>query len=475
MRYNTFKYSKKNILTKKNRDIYNIQIDNLTYKGLSNTTIQLDEVITNVPEESYFVFDYRGGILPEIEAVYSINNDTSKILDFSDSSLTINSQYIYHIIQFSYNDDDIGVVKYSINNNKLTNPTIVNKGYLRSFFGNVKAEENLSYDYLLSNNNKTFADYINFATLNPGLDTLQNAEIGTDVIDARVSFSGSGYKLGSSFYIDHMYNMSDYISNKCTLSCKLSLSNNTVSIFGGSGYTQYETFTVSSDGTDAEITIMSVDDNGTILSTGISNYGDGFITTPTVTYNGNNGNGATIDIINDYSISYNLYDGNFPAYHYVNEISQGNDFSIYENDPDYPVIPKLNNPYDIINTPGEGYLDGQYQIKAKDSLNVDYTPSAYADVYITTEDLDPTSGIIITNNTFDITSLIVKEPGNNVSIDNINLHLFYRDKDYNLVEIDLSDYITVSNNFIDIDPPLPGEKFTEQFQNILTITTEDEV
>ena len=437
-----YKISKKSLFKKRNQDIYDIQISNLTYKGLSDSTIQLNYNISNISQKSDLVLEAIGGIEPYVRPVLSINNQTSQLLNFSDGFLDIDSTYVYHFILMGYlnsdNDDDtIGLVRYSVNNGKLESPNILNYGSTVNY--DTAVYNNDLYRYKQDHDNELQENFVEQDIgFHPGT-TL----IGTNVIDAEVISGGSGYTLGSTFYIDQPYGVSDYVSNKCTLNCKFSLSSNTIVITGGSGYLQNDTFSVSSNEDDGEILVTEVDNNGAIISTQVSSPGLGFNATPTVTYNGATGSSASITINDDYSVSFNKAD-----YDYMNYLDE------FNAEEDYPHSIPLDNPYSILVSSGEAYTTNNYNIKAKNSLNEEYTPDAYGEVYITSEDIDSSAVIIFAADNYDITNIYVESSGNNLSVDNIKLFLVDKDDDNPLVNLTQSDYITINDTLIDINKPL---------------------
>jgi hypothetical protein len=90
-----------------------------------------------------------------------------------------------------------------------------------------------------------------------------------------------------------------------TIDCELGIDESTIDILGGFDYEINDTFVVS-DGTasvDGVITVVSVDGVGAITSTIVTTTGKGFVSTPTVAYNGTDGNGAIITINDSYTIS----------------------------------------------------------------------------------------------------------------------------------------------------------------------------
>lgn len=90
------------------------------------------------------------------------------------------------------------------------------------------------------------------------------------------------------------------------LSCTYKLNAGTVIISGGSNYVVGDTFT-SDDGSATTVgthTVISVDKNGSILESRLTNPGVGFTSEPTVTYNGSTGSGASITVSEiNYSVS----------------------------------------------------------------------------------------------------------------------------------------------------------------------------
>ena len=450
MIYNKFKESKKKKITLPIRDIYSHKISNLTYKGLGDgTTIRLSSNITNIPATSSLKFDQTGGEEPAVDGVFSINSNTSQILDFSDGNLDISSTNVYHIINL---DSDIlepsggfipGVVRYTVTAGKLTSPTILVNGAMTS--EGTFTEDRDIYSYKQNYNNKTYQEYVN---ANISVDYFGESLVGTNVTDATINISGEGYKLGSTFYIDQFYKLSLHVlslqNEKCELdNCKLCLSSNTVSISGGTGYVVGDTFTVpsTSPGDNGEITVVSVDSSGGITSITVSNVGSGFTSTPSASYNGSTGSSATITVADDYGICYNN------AYFeddetYISELIPGGDI-LY-------ISQTIDSPYSIITASGEAYINGAYKIKAKDSLGAVYSIDKPAIVDIITEDIPKEDVIIFNTDDFDLVDLGLESSGNNLSTSNVKLKLIiHTPNGFNISDVSL-DFI---GDFEDIDKP----------------------
>ena len=461
MIYNKFKQSKKKKITLPIRDIYSHQISNLTYKGLGDgTTIRLSSNITNIPATSSLKFDQTGGEEPAVDGVFSINSNTSQILDFSDGNLDISSTNVYHIINLDSNilepsDSFIpGVVRYTVTAGKLTSPTILLNGAMTS--EGTFTEDRDIYSYKQNHNNKTYQEYVNANIL---VDVFAESLVGTNVTDATINISGEGYKLGSTFYIDQFYNLSDHIlslqTEKCELdNCKLCLSSNTVSISGGTGYVVGDKFKVTDSLSEVgEIDVVSVDSSGGITSITVSKVGSGFTSTPSVTYNGSTGSSATITVVDDYGICYNnTYFEDDETY--ISELTPGGDI-LY-------ISQTIDSPYSIITASGEAYINGTYEIKAKDSLGADYSIDTPAIVDIITEDIPNEDVIIFTTDDFDLVDLGLESSGNNLSTSNVKLKLIiHTPNSFNISDVPL-DFI---GDFEDIDEPdNSNSTITDQFR-----------
>lgn len=461
MIYNKFKQSKKKKITLPIRDIYSHQISNLTYKGLGDgTTIRLSSNITNIPATSSLKFDQTGGEEPAVDGVFSINSNTSQILDFSDGNLDISSTNVYHIINLDSNilepsDSFIpGVVRYTVTAGKLTSPTILLNGAMTS--EGTFTEDRDIYSYKQNHNNKTYQEYVNANIL---VDVFAESLVGTNVTDATINISGEGYKLGSTFYIDQFYNLSDHIlslqNEKCELdNCKLCLSSNTVSISGGTGYVVGDKFKVTDSLSEVgEIDVVSVDSSGGITSITVSKVGSGFTSTPSVTYNGSTGSSATITVVDDYGICYNnTYFEDDETY--ISELTPGGDI-LY-------ISQTIDSPYSIITASGEAYINGTYEIKAKDSLGADYSIDTPAIVDIITEDIPNEDVIIFNTDDFDLVDLGLESSGNNLSTSNVKLKLIiHTPNSFNISDVPL-DFI---GDFEDIDEPdNSNSTITDQFR-----------
>jgi len=459
-----YKISKKSFIKKTIKDIYGIKTSNLTYKGLSDHTIALNSNLSNVSQQSNLVLEAIGGVEPYVRPVLSINNKTSQLLNFSDRSLSLSaSTYVYHfiLINYSYNDEDasVGIVRYTVTGGKLESPTILSYGSVANYDLS-KYNEDL-YTYKQNHDNETLENF-NKQQI-PVLS--ETTRIGTNVIDAEVVTDGSGYTLGSTFYVDQPYRASNYVpalqNNKCTLNCKLCLCSNTIIITGGSGYLENDTFSVSSSEDAGEILVTEVDDNGSIVSTRISKRGLGFSATPTVTYNGSTGSSATIDINDNYSVAFNKNDYEYTSYMDDSVFDEG----LYAEGGSTSI--PLDSPYNILNTSGEAYTTDNYMIIAKNSLGEDYIPDDFAVVFITAENIDSDDIIIFAADDYDITGIHVEIPGNNLSTDNINLYLVNKDPINKLINLTQSNLITINDVFIDIDKPTRTGTITDSFR-ILT-------
>ena len=119
---------------------------------------------------------------------------------------------------------------------------------------------------------------------------------------------GNGYVLGSTFEIEDQAWDTDDGLNALTISCSLKACYYTLSVFGGSGYQVGDTFTLTDGAVTAvyEVTglVLTSINNvfGGVLDIDLVSSDSGFTNTPTVTYNGSTGSGATITVNDNYGI-----------------------------------------------------------------------------------------------------------------------------------------------------------------------------
>lgn len=255
---------------------------------------------------SSFTFDTGIGIGPDAnnldQYVYlnlylKFNNNTVSSLDLEAVSPEITSNKIYLLVGSDVSlTDDMAIVSFDVNEGdlSLTNPVIHQAGSFLS--GAQPIDQNHDFTSLKS------AEYDQNTFTNNGLSTLM-------WLSAISSITHTGenalVRLGTVFKINRFNNLLEDLfepEDDASFTVPLRLNNDTINITGGSNYLVGDTFRVSSDGIDGEITVEQVDGNGSILTTYISNYGSGFITEPSVTYNGTTGSSANILLTDNYSL-----------------------------------------------------------------------------------------------------------------------------------------------------------------------------
>jgi hypothetical protein len=120
---------------------------------------------------------------------------------------------------------------------------------------------------------------------------------------------GNGYKLGSTFEVeDQAWDVDDDSSNAAV--CSLKACYYTLTVFGGSGYQLGDTFTLTDGAVTAVYEVRGLfnlisgneDSGGAVLDIGLVSSDNGFTSTPTVTYNGSTGSGATTTVNDNYGI-----------------------------------------------------------------------------------------------------------------------------------------------------------------------------
>ena len=187
-------------------------------------------------------------------------------------------------------------------------------------------------------------------------------------------YGNSGYKLGSTYtiYPDGYY--ADEISSfvKPNISLKLKLSENTVSISGGSNYQVGDTFTINGASSQGVVTVSGVTNNGSISTIEITNAGSDFTITPTVTHNSVTGSNAVINITNDFAvedITLNSY-----GYPFIN-----GGLGIIKEDLGTEPATLYNNARVIYSTDNPGYIANLQNNKfSLGSITVDRYGSGYS-------------------------------------------------------------------------------------------------
>lgn len=339
---------------------------NLSYKGLDTECFSIINNDNNFGLDTHILFEQKPGVLPEVSVNLQINETTSQMLHLPDLIEPSNNT-IYHIIYDSnslfYDNSKAAIIEYTWQDDSFIFNNIINSGVFR---GN---------EYSISTIGST---------------------IGCSVETLSISNPGIGYKLGSTFYLGRSHLTSNHFEPDCIFTVGLILCSDTVIISGGDNYKVGETFTISGADTPGLIEIDEVDNTGSITSTTITITGRNFTTVPIVTYNGEDGEGADIEINDSFSISSPITiidSGNAYTVH-DSEILASYDDSFYEVSipascivslEDIKITPivtdnfSLSDSIDII-TIGNNVIDNNFQLVSKNNvinntyinLNLDY-------------------------------------------------------------------------------------------------------
>lgn len=314
------------------------------------------------------------------------------------SGVAYSSSKIYGLINpdIDYEDDQSAIIEFNI-----TSPT--NRPEFSSVVASGLFQGNNSYslveDYLYSD----FRDlhYIDSDSTN---SRFLDISLMSTINSIGVYSGGSGYKLGTTFTLsdDNARTTIGGLSD-ASITGNLRLNSSTISISDGEFYQVGETFTVtdSVSGSSGIIQITEVASNSrAITKTILVSSDNGFTNTPSVTYNGSNGSGATITINDNYAVG-----------------------SVTVNDG------------------GEAYPGGINMVKSS-LASVEYDPTVQAILELITESYAE-SGVSIKNN-FILADCKIKEAGNNLNSES-DYTLSDNNKQYNF-----NDYITI-NAYIDVD------------------------
>ena len=269
-------------------------ISELTFTFASNTSSIYDSIVFPSSIE---------GQSSTFVTVFDILTTSIEFIDSSDAAGTLTVSPIF--VEWQGN-----VVKYTIVGNEPSSPSIETAVQMsKPLPANVvftKSTEEVSTttdDVLYTKRLNYMSDYDS----NMGTAT-DSPQLYGSIDSLEICEGGTGISLGSLSALS-LEKATDIIDSSeftdATISCELGIDESTVSILGGFDYEINDTFTVS-DGTASEdgvITVVSVDGVGAITSTIVTTTGKGFVSTPTVAYNGTDGNGAIITINDSYTIS----------------------------------------------------------------------------------------------------------------------------------------------------------------------------
>lgn len=142
----------------------------------------------------------------------------------------------------------------------------------------------------------------------------------TDILSKIVSLDleegGFGYTLDTATTsLEDQYFSQDDGLNSARINCSLAANNATLELSGGVNYIDGDTFTLTDGALTATYSITVNDQFGSIDVVTLDSSDVGFTSTPTVTYNGSTGSGATINIADNYAIgSVTLISGGGAAY-----------------------------------------------------------------------------------------------------------------------------------------------------------------
>lgn len=378
---------------------------NLSYKGLDTESFTITNNSNNFGLDTHILFEQKAGDTPEVMLSLKINETTSQIFHFSDITEPSNNS-IYHIIYdpnlLVYNNSNktAGIVEYTWQDDRFIFNSIVNSGL---FDSNTCAIDTLLYNMYNTFNfnitNENFnLEYDNRYKSIPNSPSDIGSTIACAVDSISISSGGAGYKLGSTFYLGRSNLTNDYFNPDCILDVELGLCDSTVIISGGSNYKVGETFIVTGADTPGFIEINEVDDSGAIISASISieSAGINFTTMPVVTYEGQDGEGADIEINDRFCIldSVTIIDSGNAYTIYDTEILASYNDSFYEvsvpasclttleNIKLTPIVTdnfSLSDSVTIINS-GNNITDNNFQLISKNSvinntyidINLDY-------------------------------------------------------------------------------------------------------
>lgn len=318
-----------------------------------------------------------------ISANKILNETTIEFAQADDFSGSFTDSKVYVILTDM--NSTYGIVEYTVHTDgSLISPNLIKNEILTT---------NISgYNHLIFNSyNKSDIDKLYTAAIYSGDPEIHSLLAGrlTSVVslydpsyysnedDNPVSlavYDNSGYKLGSTYtiYPDGYY--ADEISGfvKPSISLKLKLSENTISISGGSNYQVGDTFTINGGVSQGIITVSSVNDDGSISTVEITNTGSDFTITPTVTDNSATGSSAVIEIANDFAIedvTLNSY-----GYPFIN-----GGLGIIKEDLSTEPATLLNNARVIYSTDNPGYVAKLQNDKFSiGSITVDRVGSGYS-------------------------------------------------------------------------------------------------
>lgn len=236
----------------------------------------------------------------ELTSVFAILTSSFEFINSSDASGTLNVSPIF--VEWAGN-----IVKYEITANEPSSPTIVQSADITGLrlptADYIKSSEKVSTttdDSLLTKRLPVSEDSYGDQGFGDRVPIMYGYIESIDVF-----LRGEGIPLGSTVTLEKNEDIDSSEFTDAVVSCEFGIDDNTIQISGGFDYEEGDTFTVS-DGTasvDGVIIVEEVDILGGIVSIAVSNYGKGFITTPTVTYNGTYGNNASITFSDTYSIT----------------------------------------------------------------------------------------------------------------------------------------------------------------------------
>lgn len=383
--------------------IYNpINLNNIPPKlsmyGLSDDVFIVYNNGNNFTLDTRLVFpDFKPGLPSETVLLLRINNDTSKILFFTDTVWLQNITKFYHVIYDAnaiisgYTSDRVACVEYIYNNStKVLSSNIISTGKFTS--NQYLFDQELWNIYQGSPISSSALD--NEIKEHNSSDAYLNNTIGYSVQNVTVLGSGAGYKLNSTFFLRRSELMSELLPDNCVLSASLCLCSGTIVITGGVNYKAGDTFTINNVNATAcfgLVQVIETNRTGGILRTQLINPGCNFTSLPTVTYNSSTGSGALISINDSFGINTCR-----------------------------------------VTDAGNGYIPGDHTIGCKLS-GTEYEPSVYAKANVQINQLDI---VPLLKNNFSIDSVSVIAAGNNVSE----------------VQFDLiNNNIIINNNYISVD------------------------
>jgi hypothetical protein len=228
-----------------------------------------------------------------------LNDNSIQDVSFSNINPEINTDKIFlvvsdttHLNTMNSNHTQFGLVSFDVNNNNLINPNVEIAGSFMSGLSGTFAHDFNNIQQTQKIN--TYGGDISILYWLAPISSIQYLYTGGIKLNTTINIR----RRNST--IDNLFNDP---SDQASLSLDLALHNDTINISGGSNYMIGDSFTVVSDGSNGQITVTDIGDQGDILGTYLTETGNGFINEPSVVYNNSSGSNANITIKDIYDIS----------------------------------------------------------------------------------------------------------------------------------------------------------------------------